>query len=850
LGILLCQSDGAGQGPPADWLVANGRARAQFRLNAGETFVISGTIAHYRILEKLGAGGMGEVYLAEDPRLGRKLAIKVLPVEFTQDVSRIARFEQEARAASALNHPNIITVYEIGREAGLHFIAFEYVAGRTLRHCLSSTGLGVKESLEITVQVAAALQAAHEAGITHRDIKPENVMLRPDGIVKVLDFGLAKLTEKSTDALDAVDTEAATKLKARTDPGTVMGTVTYMSPEQARGHAVDARSDIFSLGVLLYEMLTGRVPFDGDTTSDVIAAILKSEPPPLSRCAARIPSELDWSVSKALRKGPDERYQTVKGFLGDLRHLKQRLDFETELARIGHADLPSCASGEISEARTVEFRSDPSRILSSQSGGASRQIDSLAILPLSNAAGDVEMEYLSDGITESIINSLSQLPQLRVVPRSTVFRYKGREVDPQLAGGELNVRAVLTGRVLHVGDSLVVKTELVDVARASQLWGEQYRRRMTDIFELQEEISREISAQLRLQLTGEEKEKLVKRYTDNTEAYHLYLKGRHYVQKRVPDWIKKGIEQFQQAIDLDPNYALAHAGLAEAYGFLASSTGGQPPREAYPKAKAAAMKALELDDSLCEANCTLGFYYLLYDWDFAAAEAAFQRAIELNPNFANAWDGYGFYLKATGRPDEAIRACQRAQELEPLSLFMTLSLGWAYYFARQWDLALEQGRKVLEMDPNFGFAYWHRGMVQLQQRKFADAIASFRKAINLSGTNPTFLAYLGHALGRAGKAREARQMLGQLDALRKQQYVSSYYYAMVHLGLGDRETTLAWLDKASDERAGFLAFVYVEPMLDQLAAPLSQGQRNQPGGGVSWEEFKARLHESKRAISP
>ncbi|MGH9845638.1 MAG: tetratricopeptide repeat protein, partial [Blastocatellia bacterium] len=617
-------------------------------------------------------------------------------------------------------------------------------------------------------------------------------------------------------SVDAVDTEAATMISApragKTDPGTVMGTVTYMSPEQARGQQVDARSDVFSLGVMIYEMLTGRAPFDGDTSSDVIAAILTSEPAPLSRSIANVPSELEWSLSKALRKDRDERYQTIRGFLSDLKLLKQRLDFETELARISQSDLPTRASGEISEARTVEFRSDPSQV----SSGASRQIDSLAVLPLANAGSDAEMEYLSDGITESIINSLSQLPQLRVVPRSTVFRYKGKDFDPQLAGSELNVRAVLTGRVMQLGDSLIVKTELVDVARASQLWGEQYRRRMTDIFELQEEISREISAKLRLQLTGEEKEKLVKRYTDNTEAYHLYLKGRHYVNKRVPDWIKKGIVQFQQAIDLDPNYALAYAGLAEAYGFLASSTGGQPPREAYPKAKAAALKALEFDDSLCESHCTLGFYYLLYDWDFAAAEAAFKRAIELNPNFANAWDGYGFYLKATGQNDEAIRACQRATELEPLSLFMTLSLGWAYYFARQWDLALEQGRKVLEMDPNFGFAYWHRGMVCLQQRKFDDAIAAFRKAINLSGTHTTFVSYLGHALGRAGKPREARQMLSQLDALRKRQYVSSYFVAMIHLGLGDLSGTVAWLEKACDERAGFLAFINVEPMLDSL----------------------------------
>ncbi len=777
------------------------------------------TISHYRILDKLGEGGMGEVYLAEDTHLGRKLALKILPAEFTKEAERVARFEQEARAASALNHPNIITIYDIGEHEGIHFIATEFIEGRTLRHGLSLAGMQLREALEITIQIASALAAAHEAGITHRDIKPENVMLRPDGYVKVLDFGLAKLTEKSAPKLDAgkIDTEAATLIKAETSPGTVMGTVTYMSPEQARGVRVDARSDIFSLGVVLYEMLAGRAPFDGPTPSDVIAAILVSEPRPISQSAAGIPAELEWSLNKALRKECDERYQTIKSFLSDLRRLKSRLDFEAEFERQGQTEWPHRTSGEIGDAITVELGQSKELIVpSSLRRSSGRAVDSLAILPLANASNDAGMEYLSDGITESIINSLAQLPRLRVIPRSTVFRYKGREIDPQQAGTELGVRAVLTGRVLQLGDSLIVKTELVDVVNQSQLWGEQYRRQITDIFALQEEISQEISEKLRLQLTGEEKQKLAKRYTDDTEAYHLYLKGRYYVHKRTPSWIKKGVEHFLQAIDLDPNYALAYAGLAEAYGFLASSTGGQPPREAYPRAKSAATKALELDDTLGEAHCTLGFFRLLFDWDIEAAEAEYQRAIELSPNFANAWDGYGFYLKATGQHEAAIEACKRAQELEPLSLFITLSLGWTYYFARQYDRALEQGRKALDMDPNFGFAYWHRGMVCIQQKKYEEAITAFRKAINLSGTTVTFLSYLGYAHARSGKHREARQMLTQLESLSKRQYISSYFVAMIHLGLGELDRTFEWLEKAYDERSGFLAFIRVEPMLDAL----------------------------------
>jgi serine/threonine protein kinase/Flp pilus assembly protein TadD len=787
-------------------------------------------LSYYRILEKLGAGGMGEVYLAEDTRLGRKLALKILPAEFTQNPDRLVRFKQEARAASALNHPNIITVYEIGEEGGVHFIAFEFIPGRTLRFSLKPGGMDLREALEVSIQIISALQAAHEAGITHRDIKPENVMIRPDGYVKVLDFGLAKLTEKNSGNLDA---EAETRVHAQTEPGMVMGTVMYMSPEQARGVKVDARSDIFSVAVLLYEMITGRLPFNGQTASDVIAAILLSEAVPPSRAVSGVPAELDWSLSKALRKDCEERYQTIKSFLSDLKHIKSRLEFEMELARLNRGDLlrgelprtETRSSGRlVSELSTHGFSEEfntlilPTGYSSSpqRSSGSYGEIDSLAILPLANASSDPGMEYLSEGITESIINSLSQLPKLRVIPRSTVFRYKGTEVDPQQAGRELNVRAVLTGRVLQLGDSLIVKTELIDVARASQLWGEQYRRRLTDIFALQEEIAEEISRKLRLRLTGEERERLMKRYTDNTAAYHLYLKGRHYAGKRTPEWIRKGVEHFQQAIDLDPNYALAYAGLADAYAFLASSTGGQPPHETYPKAKAAAQKALELDETLGEAHCSLGFSCLLYDWDFAESERQFKRAIELTPNYANAHDGYAFYLKATGQHEAAISECLRAQELDPLSLFTMLSLSWAYYFARRYDDALAQVRRVMEMDPNFGFAHWHLGMIHLQKGMHDEAIASLRKAVNLTGGIPSFLSHLGHACGKSGKHREARQMLAQLESLSKRQYVSSYFTAMIHLGLGDLDRMFECLEKSYEERSGSLAFMSVEPILDGI----------------------------------
>ena len=446
----------------------------------------------------------------------------------------------------------------------------------------------------------------------------------------------------------------------------------------------------------------------------------------------------------------------------------------------------------------------------------SKVIDSLAVLPLINESRETQSDYLSDGITESIINSLSQLPKLRVVPRSTVFRYKGRDIDPQSVGHELGVRAVLVGRVLQLGEMLVIKTELIDVARESQLWGEQYRRKLTDIFELQEEISQEISEKLRLRLSGEEKKRLVKRYTENTAAYDLYLKGRYYTNKRTGEWIKKGIECFQQATDLDPGYALAYGGMADAYAFLASSTGGLPPVECYPKAKAAAMKALEIDESLAEAHTSLGFAHLLFDWDFTEAEREFKRALKLNPAYANAHDGYGFYLKATEQHEAAIRECQRAQKLDPLSLFATVSTGWAYYFARQYDLAVKHGRKALEMDPRFDFAHWIVGLALTQQGRAEEAVTSLNQAVILTGGAITFISYLGYAYGVAGMRAEAQLMIEDLEEVAKQRYVPSYYFAIIHLGLGDHDQVFALLERAFEERSGFLAFIKVEPMLDPL----------------------------------
>jgi serine/threonine protein kinase/Flp pilus assembly protein TadD len=760
----------------------------------------------YEVHSSIGAGGMGEIYLASDTRLKRDVAIKILPAKLTENALAVERFIREARMVSALNHPNILTIYDIGEHDQIKFIATEFVEGETLRQKILNTNLDLREILDIVIQVAEALSAAHQAGIVHRDIKPENIMLRHDGYVKVLDFGVAKLAEMQSEDAETI----MNSNPQLTTPGMILGTAGYMSPEQARGLAIDGRSDIFSLGVMLYELLAGRAPFVGETVSDILAAILKTEPKTLSEIVKNVPSELEWSVAKALCKNREERYQTINNFLNDLRKFKQRLQFETVLQHVsdsGAKNLSLQATQILPANLTLTERKKRTR----------KAIDSLAVLPLVNFGNDENTEYFSDGITECIINSLSKLPKLRVVPRNTVFRYKGQEVDSQKIGRELDVRAVFSGRVVKLGDSIIVKTELVDVAKDAQIWGEQYRRPLTDIFTLLEEISEEISEKLRLKLTGEEKKNLAKRYTENAEAYQYYLKGRYFVTtKRTENWIKKGIEFFHKAIDLDPNYALAYSGIAEAFGFLASSTGGWCPHDAYPKSKAAALKALELDETLGEAHCSLGFSYLLYDWDFAEAERQFKRAIELSPNYPNAHDGYGFYLKAVGRHAEAIEKGKLVRKLEPLSTFAHVSLGYAFYFARDYEKAVEECRKALEMDKNLTFAYRNLGLALLQLGRFDEAIEALKNAVKFSQGGLAFESYLGFAYAVAGQREEAVRVLENLQVTDQERYVPAYNFAIIYAGLGDFDKAFEWFEQALKERSGFLPFLQVEPTVDGL----------------------------------
>lgn len=805
-------------------------------------------VSHYRILSKLGSGGMGEVFLAEDLNLGRRVALKLLPERYTQDVARVRRFEQEARAASSLSHPNIITIYEIGRtepdQGGRHFIVSEYVEGETLRERLYSGGLAQDLVLDFGLQIAAALTAAHGAGITHRDIKPENVMLRPDGIVKVLDFGLAKLTESAA-AADSQSGELAThevfdpgvthaetaswhrddwfatadlREQPKTHPGMILGTLAYMSPEQARGLKVDQRTDIFSLGVVLYEMTAGRPPFQAKTTGDMIVEILDRQPPSLQRFAKQVPDELEWIVTKALAKDREERYQTVKSLLNDLKRLQRRLLYE--------AAHPSASLGtnRIADSGSLGVSSDSSGGILSESGRvrtaerrATQPFDSLAVLPLANHSQDVNAAYLCEGVAESLIANLARLGVLRVMAWSTVARYQNNQDDPLAIGRELGVRAVLAGRLYQFGENLVIKTELVNTEDGTQLWGEQYQRKLNDVFTLEEEIARDICEKLRLRLDSEERVRLVKRYTDNHEAYQAYLRGRHYWKQRNAQALRKAIESFQQAIELDQDYALAYAGLADCYG-LVSIYGAAPPRAMMPKAKAAALKALQLDESLAEAHTSLAVSLAWYDWDWQTAELAFKRALELNPNYSIAWHWYGsVLLSATGRHEEALAAELRALELEPFTLIYNLHPGWICYHARRYDEAVEYHRRALELDDQFPLTWFYLGVVLIAQANYEDAIATIHRALELAGGRGALIqAVLGHAYAIAGKREEALAVLQQLQAFPLNRDVSPFYLALIHCGLRDREQTLQYLQEAFEERFSWMVWLGSDPLFDWL----------------------------------
>jgi serine/threonine-protein kinase len=796
---------------------------------------------------------MGEVYLAHDPRLERSVALKVLPEALASDARRMRRFIQEAKTTSSLNHPNLLTIYEIGKEGPIHFIATEFVDGVTLREYMR-TPLQLNETLRIVIQIAEALAAAHEAGVVHRDIKPENIMLRRrDLIVKVLDFGLAKVSEEFREP-EISDPDASTQF-LHTEPNVILGTMRYMSPEQARGLPVDARTDIWSTGVVLYEMIAHQMPFNGPTTSDLLVAILDREPALLTESVPDIPQELVRIIKKTLAKDREKRYQSIKDLAVDLESLRWDLEVSHERNRSGPtiqprlAQVERLATGETASVTTpIDGSVYPTQELSSAghivagirqvnkgalvavaaflvlllsglyfyfSRSRETAIDSIAVLPFVNVDGDPNMEYLSDGITESLTDSISQLPNLSVIAHSSVFRYKGRTPDPQTVGQELGVRALLTGRITQRGERLIISAELVDVGNNRRLWGGQYDRRPSDILAIQSEISREISEQLRSRLTNEEQTRLTKHYTENTEAYQDYLKGRYYWNKRTGEDVKRAIEYFNQAITKDPSYALAYVGLADCY-IVIPNYSDVSTQEAYIKAKAAATKALEIDDSLAEAHTSLGGIKSDFEWDFAGAEKELKRALTLNPNYATAHHWYAQFLSAMGRHDEAISEIKRAQSLDPLSLIINSVAGDTYFKARQYDLAIDQLRKTMEMDKNFSRAYRYMGNVYIEKGMYNEAIAAIRTADSIAGRGPERTDALQHAFATGGPEGYWKKQLEFLKADSEKGALLDYSIASVYARLNDKEQSINWLEKAFRSRDPFLVYVKIDQPFDSF----------------------------------
>lgn len=722
----------------------------------------------YAIVHALGTGGMGEVYRARDTRLDRDVAIKVLPDTTAHDHDARSRFEREAKAVAALNHPNILAIHDVGEADGRIFAVTELLEGETLRSRMNRTPLTWQQAVDTTVAVAEGLSPAHARGIIHRDLKPENVFVTSDGRVKVLDFGLARWeSEERADASPTV-----------TMPGTILGTVGYMSPEQARGGACSAPSDIFSLGTMLFEMLTGKRAFDRPTAAETMSAIINDEVPTAALADRHLPSGLDRIVSHCLEKKPQNRFQSGRDLVFNLRAL-----------------------GENNDAAAAE---------------ASDVIDSLAVLPFS-AGAHVDLDYLGEGIAESLINSLSQVPGLRLVPRSRAFRFKGQEVDPQEVGRQLKVRALLSGRVQQRGDVLNVQVELVDVQRDSQLWGERFNRKTTDLFSVEDEIASQISEKLRLKLSGADRERLARHATGNVEAYHLYLKGRFQWNKRTGDGIRHAREFFQQAATVDPAFALAHAGLADAY-LLMYAFSSKPELQFGKMGRAAAQRALELDPQLAEAPAALCVLRWASDWDAAGAVADARRATELNPQYPLGHTHRAIVLSALGRHDEALASVMRGFDLDPTGQVTNHHLTWVLIRAGRYDEAIDRCRKALEFDPQFATARAWLGLA-LSLTGNADAsVAEFRTAHESTGFDISAFE-LVRALALAGRRDEAEAVLATMQAKFDRDYADPYGFAIAHASLGRHDEAFAWLDRAlSDRNLQAALHVNGDPRLAPIAS--------------------------------
>lgn len=770
-------------------------------LEAGKSF------GHYEIVKQIGAGGMGEVYLAKDTRLDRKVAIKILNERISRQEANLERFVKEAKAASSLNHPNILVIHEIGLSDEANYIVSEYIEGETLRGVITETNLKLSEILEIAVQISNALAAAHTAKIVHRDIKPENIIVRPDGFVKILDFGLAKLIEQKAFGL-----EAKTIQQNETAKGLILGTVNYMSPEQAKGGQIDGRTDIFSFGVLLYEMIAGRTPFAGDSMSETFANLINSEPPALSRFAPNVPDELQSIIAKTLRKNKDDRYQTMKGLLADLKSLQKRLDFEEFVL-----SEPSAVADGLSRKSGMNNLIAPETDLQppATADGSDIAQKSIAVLPFANMSADAENEYFCDGLAEELLNALAKIKDLKVAARTSSFAFKNRNVAVSTIGNALNVSKILEGSVRKIGNRVRISVQLINVADGFHLWSERYDGELKDIFDLQDKITLAVIDKLKVNFLSEEKLALRDRYDENVEAYELYLKGRYHYLKLRPDEIQKGISYFEQAIALDPNYALAYAGLAQALQTLPLAA-ELPGHEFFPKAKAAALRAIEIDDTLAEAHAILGWLLFWFEWDWNAAEAECRRAIELDPKSADAREAYAHLLSNTGRHSESLSEIELARELDPVNLRINAFVGQFLLHAGKIDEALAVLQKTAELEPNFWLSHLFASSAYIEKEMFSEAFAEAEKARQLSGGS-THAAALGiYALAKANRFDEAAAALSAMQDLSASRHVPPYHFALAFQGLDKREEALAWLESGFQQNDPKMVFLKVEPKWNSL----------------------------------
>jgi eukaryotic-like serine/threonine-protein kinase len=815
-------------------------------------------LGRYEIRALLGTGGMGQVYLAQDTSLNRKVALKVLPAEVASNEDRMRRFKQEATAAASLNHPNIAHVYEIGEAAGLNFIAMEYIEGVTLRTKIHEDLEELPKLLRILQHVAEGLAKAHDAGIVHRDLKPDNIMITSDGHAKVLDFGLAKLVEPQTNTNSLTSSEEPTILQQYSTPGLILGTMGYMSPEQAQGKTkeIDRRSDIFSFGCILFEAITRQKAFSGKDHIETLNKLIREPAPALAAFNPDAPADLQRIVRRCLTKDPDQRYQTIKDVAIELREVRRSM----EDGGVDATMPPVSTARSLAQTQTTTVQSRPPATGSpgSSATGASSTasigkglkqhktatligaivvlilavavalgvrsylhaestevaVESIGVIPFVNQNADANSEWISDGLTESIINNLTQLPNLKVIARSSVFRYKGREADAVAVGKELGVRAVLTGRLMQRGETMLISAELVDTRDNKQLWGEQYEKKLADMLSVQREIAREITNNLRPALSGIEQSRADKQYTANSEAYQLYLQGRFYWNKRTPAGFQKAIPFFQQAIDKDPNYALAYSGLADTYALLASYT-TDLPRELMPKAKEAALKALALDDKLAEAHASLGQIAAYYDYDFPTAEREYRRAIELNPNYATAHQWLAEHLAAMKRPDEAIAEIRRALELDPMSVIINRMYADILTHARRYDEAIEQYKKAIDLDPNLPITHFFLARAYEAKGMYDQAVAEYTLASGVGAQSKEALARVDVYKKHGWKAY-LQTSLDELVVQSQERKFAPYVVATLYGRLGQSDEAIAWLEKGYEERDPRMSLINVAWEFDSI----------------------------------